>query len=55
MTETLNSQDRPYRTGEIRLHSEDDFAGMQKAGRLAAECLDMLASHVKAGRYHPAI
>lgn len=37
------------RTGEIRLHGAEGFAGMRKAGRLAAECLDMLAPHVKPG------
>ncbi len=32
----------PMRTGEIRIHDEDGFEGMRKAGRLVAECLDML-------------
>ncbi|WP_306250532.1 type I methionyl aminopeptidase [Parvularcula sp. IMCC14364] len=39
----------PRRTGEIRLHTAEDFAGMRKAGKLAASCLDMLAEHVKPG------
>jgi methionyl aminopeptidase len=38
-----------YRTGEIKLHSPEDFEGMRKAGRLAAECLDMLVPHVAPG------
>ncbi|MGE5500570.1 MAG: type I methionyl aminopeptidase, partial [Ignavibacteriales bacterium] len=30
------------RTGHIKIHSPEDFEGMRRAGRLAAECLDML-------------
>ena len=30
------------KTGQIKLHGPDAFEGMRKAGRLAAECLDML-------------
>ncbi|MFN3511435.1 MAG: type I methionyl aminopeptidase [Phenylobacterium sp.] len=37
------------RTGQIRLHGAEGFEGMRKAGRLAAECLDMLTPHVKPG------
>ena len=37
------------RTGKIKLHGPEGFAGMRVAGRLAAECLDMLTPHVKAG------
>lgn len=37
------------RDGAIKIHGEDGFAGMRKAGRLAAECLDMLAPLVKPG------
>ena len=37
------------RTDTIRIHSEEDFAGMRKAGRLAADCLDMLIPHVVPG------
>ncbi|QHQ37487.1 type I methionyl aminopeptidase [Algicella marina] len=33
----------------IRIHSDADFAGMRKAGRLAAETLDMIAEHVVPG------
>ncbi len=32
--------------GAIRLHGPEGFAGMRKAGRLAAEVLDMLTPHV---------
>lgn len=33
----------------IRLHAPEDFPGMAAAGRLAAECLDMIAAHVVPG------
>ena len=33
----------------IRLHEPADFEGMRRAGRLAAECLDTLAEHVRPG------
>ena len=33
----------------IKIHSEEDFAGMRKAGRLAAETLDMIGEHVTPG------
>jgi methionyl aminopeptidase len=33
----------------IRIHRPEDFEGMRRAGRLAAECLDMLVAHVKPG------
>ncbi|MEL6723798.1 MAG: hypothetical protein AAFP24_02200, partial [Pseudomonadota bacterium] len=39
----------PMRTGEIRIHDEAGFEGMRKAGRLVAECLDMLVGEVKPG------
>ena len=39
----------PMRTGEIRQHGEDGFEGMRKAGRLVAECLDMLVDEVRPG------
>ena len=31
------------------IHSKDDFAGMRKAGQLAAEILDMITEHVIPG------
>jgi len=38
------------RTGEIKIHtSPADFEGMRRAGRIAAECLDMLIPHVVPG------
>jgi methionyl aminopeptidase len=41
--------DADHRTGQIKLHRPEDFAGMRAAGRLAAECLDMLVPHVVPG------
>ncbi|MBV8592781.1 MAG: type I methionyl aminopeptidase [Caulobacteraceae bacterium] len=39
----------PVRDGRIKTHGADGFAGMRVAGRLAAECLDMLTPHVTPG------
>jgi len=39
----------PQRDGHIKLHGAEAFAGMRKAGRLAAEALDFLVPHVKPG------
>lgn len=51
MTEyvTVTSDAPEGRTGAIKLHGPAAFAGMHKAGRLAAETLDML---VQIGRAH---
>ena len=44
------TSDAPYaRTGAIKLHGPAGFAGMHKAGRLAAETLDMLVPHMVPG------
>ena len=37
------------KTGQIKLHGPAAFEGMRKAGRLVAECLDMLTGDVKPG------
>ena len=37
------------KTGQIKLHGPNAFAHMRKAGRLVAECLDMLVGEVKPG------
>ncbi len=37
------------KTGQIKLHGEEGFAGMRRAGRLVAEALDLLTEHVKPG------
>ena len=42
-------EDAPVRTHGIKIHSAADFEGMRRAGKLAAECLDMLVPHVKPG------
>jgi methionyl aminopeptidase len=35
--------------GHIKLHGPEDFAGMRRAGRLAAEALDLLTEYVRPG------
>jgi methionyl aminopeptidase len=35
------------KTGQIKIHGPAAFEGMRRAGRLAAECLDMLTDHVR--------
>ena len=43
-------RDSVTRTPEgIKLHTQEDFEGMRKAGRLAAEALDMIGPHVEPG------
>lgn len=37
------------RPGEIKIHPPENFEGMRKAGRLAAETLDFIAPHVAPG------
>jgi methionyl aminopeptidase len=51
MTEYLSvTTDTPLaRTGAIKLHGPEGFAGMRAAGRLAAEILDALVPHVVPG------
>lgn len=41
--------DAEYRTGQIKIHTPADFEGMRRAGKLAAECLDILTPHVVPG------
>ena len=44
------AESRERRTPEgIRLYAPEDFAGMHAAGKLAAECLDMIEPHVAPG------
>jgi methionyl aminopeptidase len=40
---------QPVRTSHIKVYGEEGFEGMRRAGRLAAECLDMLVPHVQPG------
>src|SRR5687767_9267746 len=37
------------KTGQIKLHKAEAFAGMRKAGQLVAQCLDMLVDEVRPG------
>jgi methionyl aminopeptidase len=37
------------KTGQIKIHGPAAFEGMRKAGRLAATCLDVLASEIHPG------
>jgi methionyl aminopeptidase len=37
------------KTGQIKIYGPTAFEGMRRAGRLAAECLDMLAAEIKPG------
>ena len=37
------------RTASIKIHTPEDFAGMRAAGRLAADCLDMLTPYMQPG------
>ena len=46
----VEATEAPLRkTGQIKLHGPNAFAGMRKAGALAAECLDLLVDEVKPG------
>ena len=45
----ITDEDTVLRDGTIKLHGEEGFAGMRKAGRLAAEILDEMADHVRPG------
>jgi methionyl aminopeptidase len=50
MTDFIDAADAPLRnTGQIKLHGPEAFEGMRKAGRISAECLDMLIPHVVPG------
>jgi methionyl aminopeptidase len=41
--------DTAMRTEHIKIHDAEAFDGMRRAGRLAAECLDMLTPYVQPG------
>jgi len=50
MTSFVQATTNPTRkSGEIKLHGAEAFEGMRRAGRLAAEALDLLADIVKPG------
>ena len=41
--------ERPIRTHQIKIHGPEGFEGMRRAGKLAAECLDLLIPEVVPG------
>ena len=45
----IEGSETVYRDGTIKLHTEEGFEGMRKAGRLAATILDEVADLVKPG------
>ena len=47
--QVIDGDSEVYRDGSIKLHGEDGFAGMRRAGALAAEILDELVNHVRPG------
>ncbi len=47
--QAIDSDQSVYRDGTIKLHGPEGFAGMHKAGRVAAEILDELAGMVAPG------
>src|SRR6202158_2597349 len=50
MMNYVEASSAPLRkTGQIKLHGAEAFAGMRKAGRLVAECLDLLVREIKPG------
>ena len=49
LAEILEPKLAPHRTHEIKIHGPEAFEGMRRAGKLAAECLDMLTPHVVPG------
>jgi methionyl aminopeptidase len=50
MMNYVDAHSAPLRkTGQIKLHGAEAFAGMRKAGRLVAECLDLLVREIQPG------
>src|SRR5712675_2161874 len=50
MMNYVEASSAPLRkTGQIKLHGKEAFEGMRKAGRLVADCLDMLTAEVQPG------
>ncbi len=45
----MEKDDLRREASRIRLHGPEDFEGMRRAGRLAAECLDYITPFVKPG------
>ena len=43
----IDQTDAPFRkTGAVKLHGEDGFVGMRRAGHLAAATLDFIEQHL---------
>jgi methionyl aminopeptidase len=49
MREGETAKPTPGEDRQITIHGPEDFAGMRRAGRLAAETLDFITPHVKPG------
>ncbi len=49
MHDQLQLADRPAQEAQVPLHDAAAFAGMHRAGRLAADVLDMITEHVQPG------
>jgi methionyl aminopeptidase len=49
MTSYIDADAASTRTNAIKLHGQDGFEGMRRAGRLAAEILDAIAPHMVPG------
>lgn len=49
MNDIAIEEEPAIRTSKIKRHPPEAFEGMRKAGRLAAECLDMISEHVAPG------
>jgi len=50
MMSYVEASSAPLRkTGQIKLYGAEAFAGMRRAGRLVAECLDALVGEVRPG------
>ena len=49
MNYTVAEKSPAENTGLIKLYAPGDFEHMARAGRLAAECLDMIGPYVKPG------
>jgi methionyl aminopeptidase len=49
MSELMEQDESSREANRISLHGPDDFEGMRRAGKLAAECLDFITPHVRPG------
>jgi len=49
MQDQVKMRDRAERSSQIPIHGTQAFEGMRRAGKLAAETLDMIGDHVRPG------